>query len=153
MIRIACAGLLLLSGCIQTVERDLGGPNARNMGAPGRGLIVMSPDVSDYAAVWAQEYYEVQTKVTPTGARRYTTDPAFRREVELMGHEIEVQVAVRYYGAEEGPRRASEARGLALYEDFRGTRPRAIAREMRRRTDAALAWIAANRTEIEGRLR
>ena len=162
MIRLAAILLIVLAaGCvgaqgtpvIQTFERPLGGPNGRNTALPGTGVIIIDPEADDPAAVWAQEYYEVQTKVTPDGYRRYVTDAAHRRAVEIMGHEIEVHVAVAYYGADERRRRHREARSLALYEDFEGIGAPEIRRLMRLRRAEALAWIAAHRSEIEARVR
>jgi hypothetical protein len=98
-----------------TIFRKIEG-NGRNW----PGFIIMDPDAPLPAAVWAQEYYEAQMKLNPWNLLRVATSKSARRKMELMGHEIETQVAVRIYRKNEDHYRSKEADALLGYSEFKG---------------------------------
>ena len=91
------------------------GVNARNW----PGFIKIRPDLPQFAAIWAQEAYEASWKLNPINMLRFLFSREARIDMEIMGHEIEVQAALRFYGADADKRRHEEARALLSYGDFR----------------------------------
>lgn len=136
-----------------TFVTDWIGGNARNTALPfGVAIIALRPGLPERAAIWAQERYEAEGKSTPWGLVRYLADADVRRQSEIMGHEIEVQVAVWLYGADEGPKRRAEAAALTRYDDFRGWDAEKIAEAMRKSRPAAMRWVDDHKAEIRKQL-
>ena len=90
------------------IEKNLNGRNARNW----PGVVLIDPDAHEPAAVAAQELYESRHKMNPVNLLRRTFDDDHRRDMEIMGHEVEVQASVLIYGADEASRRAREAASM-----------------------------------------
>lgn len=98
---------------------DLEGRNATN----NIFRIKIDPDTPYPAAVWTQERYESRYKlgslIHPLRLfRRLFKTEEFKRELELMGHEIEVQAAVVFYGALEIDYRLREAQGMKRHGSY-----------------------------------
>lgn len=74
---------------IYTKKVDKLSSNARNWPF----FIKLKKGLSYPAAVWAQEAYESQYKMNPFNLFKFLFSDEEKRKVELMGHEIEVQVA------------------------------------------------------------
>jgi len=89
--------------------------NARNW----PGYILIKRGIKHSAAVWAQEFYEAQLKLNPVNTLKVVFSSDFRRDMEIMGHEIEVQAAVAIYDVNEEVYRSKEARDLTRYDEFR----------------------------------
>ncbi|MGR3593052.1 MAG: hypothetical protein ACU0B9_07055 [Limimaricola soesokkakensis] len=131
-----------------TFTRPLKRGNARNW----PGVIVMDPDAPLPAAVWAQECYEAEWKLNPVNMLSVAFSRSARREMEIMGHEIEVQVAVRLYGRRAGIYRTEEARALTAYPEFKGwTQARIEAAMIGKRGEAA-RWVEQNLETIRRHL-
>ena len=130
-----------------TLTRRLRGRNARNW----PGLVIMDPRAPLPAAVWAQECYEAGLKLNPVNLIRVAFSKAFRREMEIMGHEIETQAAVRIYGRVEAAYRRKEARVLTRHPEFKGWGAGKIERAMRAKSCAADKWVARNIDAIRKR--
>ena len=85
-----------------TLTRSLRGANGRNW----PGLVLLDPDAPLRAAVWAQEAYEARYKLNPINLIRVRLSKRARREMELMGHEIEAHAAdLERLGADWAPLR------------------------------------------------
>lgn len=94
--------------------------NARNW----PGLILMNHSCPNRAAVWAQEFYESRHRMLPWNLVLWILSKKHRRKMEIMGHEIEVQVAKDLYGTTPETHRMSEARALVnYYSAFKGWTP------------------------------
>ena len=114
------------------------GVNARNW----PGLIKIRPDLKYLGAVWAQEAYEAMLKMAPWNMILHIFSASFRRSMELMGHEIEVQAALRFYEADSEKYRWSEAYALVHgYDDFSGYTEEKVERELRKRSKQAVRWV------------
>ena len=104
--------------------------------------------------VWAQEYYEAQLKwrIFPLLSglliaigRIIPALAVFERRMELMGHEVEVQVEARLGGDEEAAR-LREARALAnRYTAFKGWSVERAEEALRERQGKAMSWVLDNR--------
>lgn len=128
-----------------TFTRRLKRGNARNW----PGVIVMDPEAPLPAAVWAQECYEAEHKLNPVNLFRAALSNGARRDMEIMGHEIEVQAAVRVYGKDEAAYRADEARALTKYGEFKGWSREKITAAMEGRSEAAARWVKRNIRQIK----
>jgi hypothetical protein len=119
--------------------------------ANGRNSILyvqMDPDAPMYKAVLAQEIYECLYKVNPINLIRSRTTKG-QREMELMGHEVEVQAAVMLYGVKEAQYRRAEASAMqGWYECFKGMELPEIVDGMMDKTNAAQSWVAKNQTRF-----
>ena len=124
-------------------HRKLDGANGRN----NAFRVIMDPDAMWWRAVLAQEIWESNHKrgalVRPWRLfRMLFRRREFKQELELMGHEIEVQAARRFYDADPKHHRKTEAEGMRRhYPQFRGWSAEQIEREMRKRTDDAVRWL------------
>ena len=101
-----------------TIEYPLKSANGRNW----PGIVVIHPDAPFKAAVVAQEFYEARAKLNPLTFLRTRLSKAARRDMEITGHEVEVQAAVEFYGVDESVYRAREAAQMQRGYDglFRG---------------------------------
>lgn len=128
-----------------TIMRRLKSRNALNW----PGLIILDPTAPMRAAIWAQELYESKLRMNPVNALRSMFLASFRRKMELTGHEIEVQAAVRFYGSDEVNHRWREARALkSSYDEFRGMTVSEIVRQLRARKRAAQRFVNRHSEEI-----
>ena len=130
-----------------TRVKKLTGRNARNTLL----FITMNENLGRYAsAIWAQEYFESLHKKKHL-IQSIKRKDAFLRDMELMGHEIEVQVAARM-GTSEKDYRRSEARAIAQYEQFMGereyTEDEIYTDMLSKRTDA-IAFVNKHRDKIQ----
>ncbi|MGR3463611.1 hypothetical protein [Limimaricola sp.] len=132
-----------------TFTRRLKRGNARNW----PGVIVIDPRAPCPAAVWAQECYEAEHKLDPINLLRVAFSKRARREMEIMGHEIETQVAVRIYGKPRLIYRAKEAKALTKYPEFKGWSQERILAAMRAESGRARQWVSRNMGRIEGQQR
>jgi hypothetical protein len=120
--------------------QSLKGANGRNWPL----LVIMDPEATYPLAVLAQELYEAEYKVNPLQLI-YTRTGEGARELELKGHEVEVQAAVRLYGASETEYRKAEARSMAVgYKQFAGWEPDNIELAMMGHTSMAQRWVSKN---------
>lgn len=142
-------GVLLIVGGIKSghlplVERGkIKGANGRN-----RPLhVTIDPTVPYHKAVLAQEIWESIHKTNPINLLK-SRSKSGQREMELMGHEIEVQAAVMLYDVDEREYRKAEAgRMRAGYGGiFRGMDVEA---EMARLSGKARAWVVENKGRFE----
>lgn len=125
------------------IRRKLSGRNATNW----PGLVILGKGVAQPAATLAQEVRESRWKLNPLNlAARLMSDSA-RRDMEIMGHEVEVQAAVLIYGADEDATRAREAGSMLRGYDglFNGySRPGLILAMLGCRS-AARKWVDRNK--------
>lgn len=105
------------------------------------------------AAVWAQEAYESRYKMNPINLIRSLTRKG-KRELEIMGHEIEAQAAHEFYGVNASEYRNKEAIVMAYGYDglFEGMSASQIAEKMRMQQFAAASWVADHAKYIEERM-
>lgn len=128
------------------IRRPLTGANGRNW----PGVVILNPDAQLPAAVLAQEWWEAVWKLNPLNLiLRFL--PRYRRRMEVMGHEVEVQAAALIYGLDATAYRQAEAarmqRGYAgLFDGWPTMR---IEAEMRRNSHRATRWVAKRRRKLE----
>ena len=129
------------------ITRRLSGRNARNW----PGLVILGKGIRYPAAVCAQEVYESRWKLNPVNMLRHNFSEAARREMEIMGHEIEVQAAARIYGAAEGAYRTKEAAAMIRGYDglFQGFSAGGLEAAMAAKADQARRWVSRNIRLIE----
>ena len=129
------------------ITRRLTGRNARNW----PGLVILGKGIRHPAAVCAQEVYESRWKLNPVNMLRHNFSEAARREMEIMGHEIEVQAAARIYGAAEGAYRAKEAAAMIRGYDglFKGFSAGGLEADMAAKAGKARQWVSRNIRLIE----
>jgi hypothetical protein len=77
--------------------QSLKGANGRNWPL----LVIMDPEAPYPLAVLAQELYEAEYKVNPLQPNLHPSQARAHGSWSLRGHEVEVQAAVRLYGASE----------------------------------------------------
>jgi hypothetical protein len=124
--------------------QSLKGANGRNWPL----LVIMDPEAPYPLAVLAQELYEAEYKVNPLQLI-YTRTGEGARELELKGHEVEVQAAVRLYGASETEYRKAEARSMVQYKQFAGWTLEQLEMGMMEHTGSAMRWVAKNIGRLE----
>lgn len=129
------------------ITRRLTGRNARNW----PGLVILGKGIRYPAAVCAQEVYESRWKLNPVNLLRRAVSKSARRDMEIMGHEIEVQSAARIYGAAEGAYRAKEAAAMIRGYDglFKGFSAGGLEAAMAAKADQARRWVSRNIRLIE----
>lgn len=138
---------------IITIKRRLDGRNGLN----GPGFVVIDPDAPYPAAVWAQEAWESQHRLTnpvnwiATMWPFRKIDPSPTRRMEIMGHEVEVQAAVLIYGVDANWYRDSEARAMRRGYGglFSSTPLDDLIEAMKARSDDARQWVRRHRSQIE----
>ena len=123
-----------------------------NLGANAKNslfLIRMRKKVNGvYHTIWAQEKYELEHKrASFKNFFAYAFNKEFRQEIEIMGHEIEVQVAVQW-GEDEARYRANEAFAISTYKQFKGVSVENITRRLEAASIDAQRWIEGNKDEI-----
>ena len=130
-----------------TREKQLKGRNAYNRG----GYVVMDPDAKPYAAIWAQECYEAMYKLNPVNSipMLFSNEP--KREMEILSHEIEVQVAGWLYGKNMEQYRWVEAQRMVRgYESlFSKYAVDSLVRMMKYKTYFAKKWISKHEKAIK----
>lgn len=120
------------------------GVNARNW----PGFIKIRPGLHHFAAVWAQEAYEASWKLNPINMLRFLFSKNARIDMEIMGHEVEVQTALMFYGANAPAKRSAEAHALEGYEDFRKLKYADIYHAMVKAEKAAKNWVVDHAKDI-----
>jgi hypothetical protein len=117
-----------------------GSANGRNW--PGT-YVEVDPNHSHKRSVLAQEMYESGYKLNPINLVRTRISRSDQRKMELMGHEVEVQAAVAFYGVNEADHRLNEARAMyAGYEGlFKDMPSDEIVGEMEQRAGKARKWV------------
>ena len=137
-----------LAACTPSVEiTDLDGRNARNNAV----RVQIDPDAPCRPGVAAQEIWEAMHKQSPVTAVLVRADKDAQRRMEVMGHEVETQAAVRFCGADESAYRAKEARVMhrgydGLFADM--TEAEIVAR-MQDRSAAARGWVERHADKLE----
>lgn len=138
-------GVLLIVGGIKSGHLPLVEKGAIN-GANGRNRplhVIIDPSVPYYNAVLAQEIWESIHKTNPINLIRSRSKKG-QRDMEYMGHEIEVQAAVMLYGVAEATYRKAEAERMqAGYSGLFENQP--VERELAARRSKAREWVANNR--------
>lgn len=133
---------------VRIVDHISGNPNGRNW----PGLVLVKKTAPHRAAVVAQEAWESQHKMDPIKLffrvfKRSTQDT---REFEYMGHEVECQAKVRFYGVPIRDARMQEALSMRHGYDgiFSHMELQQIANEMRDRQTKALDWLNKNQAQL-----
>jgi hypothetical protein len=132
-----------------TIRRPLDGANGRNW----PGVVVIDPAAEMRAAVWAQEVFESIWKLNPWNLLRRTFTARGREEMEVRGHEVEVQAARELYGVDAIEYRSLEAWALSHYKGLWRSIPvqdrhRHVTWMMEAVSDKAKAWVQANLDQI-----
>ena len=129
-----------------TIHYPLKSANGRNW----PGIVVIHPDAPFKAAVVAQEYYEARAKLNPLTLLRTRLSKSARRDMEITGHEIEVQAAVAFYDADEGAYRAREVAQMHRGYDglFKHMTAAQIEARMLDERETARRFVSANRSKI-----
>lgn len=123
--------------------RKLEGKNAQN--SPWRVLIDRRAPY--WRAILAQEVWESNHKRGALWRPLRLFRMLFRREefdqdLEIMGHEVEVQAAAVFFGLGQAQYRAAEARAMAAhYPQFEGWPPERIVLWMEHQTRPARKWL------------
>lgn len=144
----ALAALFVVAACDPQIRvGDLDGRNATN----NAFRVIVDRDAPFRAAVLAQEVWETEQKQDPVQAVRIRLDDDERREMEIMGHEVEVAAAVLFYGQDAAAYRAKEAASMQRGYDglFRKMTPAQIAAAMERQSAKATRWVEKNRKRLE----
>ena len=84
-------------------------------GANGRnwpGIAIVNRNAPYRAAVAAQEAVEAMFKLNPIALLRRTFSRSYRRRMEILGHEAEVQAAWLFYGRDRHDHRTSEVSAM-----------------------------------------
>lgn len=133
-----------------TIHYPLKSANGRNW----PGIVVIHPDAPFKAAVWAQEAYEAQAKMNPLTFLRTRLPKSARRDMEITGHEVEVQAAVEFYGVDEGVYRAREVAQMHRGYDglFKHMTAAQIEARMLAERETARRFVSANRSKIEAQV-
>lgn len=128
------------AGALPLVERtSIKGANGRNWPL----YVEIDPKVPYHKAVLAQEIWESIHKALPWNAIKARSKKG-KREMEYMGHEIEVQAAVLLYGVAEATYRHAEAERMqAGYSGLFEGQP--VERELAARRSEAREWVRDNR--------
>lgn len=130
-----------------TIEYPLKRGNARNW----PGVTVIRPDAEPYGAIWAQEEYEATLKLNPVNLLKVVFSKSFRRNMEYIGHEIEVLVASRFYEKHSQTYRRNEAEDMTKYKVFKGFSRGQIETAMLKASPEAWRFIKDNWNEIESK--
>lgn len=130
-----------------TILKRLSGANGRNW----PGYVQLDPDAPLRAAVWAQEAWESMYKMNPMNLLRVRLSRKYRRRMEIMGHEVEVQAAAMVYGISASKYRMDESGSMkngynGLFDSM--SRTQLIAAMEAVAPDAA-RWVRRNRGRIE----
>jgi hypothetical protein len=117
-----------------------GAPNATNNAARGLVRIYEKLGSEPFAAVAAQEVFEIDFKrgAGPVGAQ------SGKRRMEIISHEVESLVAARFYGWSLEEYEAGEAASMLGYSHLRGMSQEQILAAMRSARPAAEHWIRRN---------
>lgn len=115
------------------------------------GFVLMTRRLPYSAAIWAQEAYEATLKLNPIVFLRMLFDSKnMRQYMEIRGHEIEVQAAIKFYGASEYSYRNSEVQALKrYYPEFKDRSLDWIENEMYAVSDWAKDWVENHSKQIE----
>lgn len=121
-----------------------GAPNATNNA--GRGLVRIYEKLGSepFAAVAAQEVFEIDYK----NGRGSFGAATGKRQMEIVSHEIESIVAARHYGWDLAEYEEGEAASMLGYSHLRGMSQEEIVAAMRSARPAAERWIARNEALI-----
>lgn len=128
-----------------TIKTNKIGSNGRNWPL----VVAIRKDLDYPAAVWAQEAYESRFKSNPINFLKsfsYST----QREMEIMGHEIEVCVAWVFYHQDIYDYRNKEARALkGNYKIFNDYSQDQILQMLAKKHEEALLWVFKNYKDIK----
>lgn len=129
-----------------TIKTNKIGSNGRNWPL----VVAIRTDLEYPAAVWAQEAYESKFKSNPINFIKYLGSKATQREMEIMGHEIEVCVAWVFYHQDMYDYRNKEARALkANYKIFNDYSQDQILQMLTKKYEEALLWVFKNYKDIK----
>lgn len=106
--------------------------------------IVINPDLKHFDAILAQELFEFGYKWKWLRGFVTAFSKKAQREMELRGHEVEVQWAVKYNGVDESEYRDLEAKALVRYKAFKGMSKEEIYRGMRKHSNECKIWVRKN---------
>lgn len=123
-----------------TIRREINGANGRNW----PGFVILNPDAERPAAVWAQEAFESRYKLNPIDLILRFLSPSIRQAMEIMGHEIEVQVCNTLYGQNANDARWREAMDMSSGYDglFSNLTREQIFAKMKTKEPQAIHWVA-----------
>lgn len=128
--------------------------NARNWPA----VIVMRRGLPCPGAVWAQELYEARKKYLQfiialpllLFGKFFPRHDFYRRNLELMGHEVEVWAEYYLLGSDVDTVRQREAQSLSdNYPCFQGWTVTKIKKHMKERSRDAILFVRAFKSRIE----
>lgn len=128
------------------IIRSIEGANGRNW----PGVVMIDPAAAYPAAVLAQEACEAMHKTNPANLLRVRFSDDARRDMELMGHECEVQAAALIYGRDRAVYRAAEAVRMQRGYDglFRRMTPDDIAARMAIHAPQSARWVGQHIEEL-----
>lgn len=128
------------AGALPLVEKaSIKGANGRNWPL----YVEIDTKAAYWRAVLAQEIWEAIHKTNPINLIRSRSKRG-QRDMEYMGHEIEVQAAVMLYGVAEATYRKAEAERMqAGYSGLFQGQP--VEHELAARRSKAREWVAGNR--------
>ena len=145
---VAFAALFVVAACDPKIKiGDLDGRNATN----NAFRVIVDRDAPFRAAIVAQEVWEAEQKQDPVHAVKIRLSDSERREMEIMGHEVEVQAAVLFYQQDAAAYRAKEAAAMQRGYDglFRKMTPAQIVAAMERQSAKAARWVEKNRKRLD----
>lgn len=134
---------------IRLVDNISGGANGRNW----PGLVLVRKDHPFRAAVAGQEAWESMHKSDPVKLffRVFKRNDNDKREFEYMGHEVEVQAAVLFYGVNGREYRMKEAASMRKGYDglFEHMTVVQISDQLRQRSGKASRWLNEYRPQLQ----
>lgn len=119
----------------------------KNINSNGRnwpGIVFINPETLYPAAILAQEWYESIFKLNPWNFIRTRIFESHRREMEIIGHEIEVQAANLIYNVSSTKYRNFEAQVMREGYDglFMNMSHSEIVKKMKNESDFAFNWVS-----------
>lgn len=129
------------------IEKELDGANGRNW----PGFIILNPNAKFPAAIFAQEYYESLHKLNPISYLSVRFSKDAKREMEILGHEIEVVTASILYNQDENAYRLKEANVMIKGYDslFKKYSPQGLVQAMQAKNSKAKKFFNKHRKRIE----
>lgn len=125
---------------------DKNGPNGRNR----PGMVWINRLAQHKTAVYGQECFEAMHKMNPVKLFYRLVSKQARRDMEYLGHEIEIQIKMEYYGLPESETRYAEAASMQRGYDglFSHMSTQELVNEMRMYRIDAIRWIKKNHSDL-----
>ena len=125
---------------------DKNGPNGRNR----PGMVWINRLAQHKTAVYGQECYEAMHKLNPFNLFARFTSKNARRDMEYLGHEIEVQIKQMFYNLPQSQSRYAEAEAMLRGYDglFSRYTKEGLYNEMLIVRPEAIHWVNRNRADL-----